>query len=156
MKTQIKNLINGQKNVIRDEKNPKYLNAPRATSHDGPVGSSLEERLDIADRVLSENGELLPVDIRGCRMNLGLETSESGDTWYYQVELTRKEANLICGFPAGHLWFGSYDGRWTFRIGNDMSCKVSSFVRRTPGSDWEARTWLNIDEAFVTILEEEV
>lgn len=156
MKTQIKNLINGQKNVIRDEKNPKYLNAPRATSHIGFGGTAWEKRFALAEHVFAENGEIMPVDVRGVRLNLKQRQSESGKTRWYISEITQAQANAICGFSDEHQWFGSYEGYWSFRIGDDLCCKVSSFARRTPGSNWEARTWLNIDEAFVTILEEEV
>lgn len=155
MKTQIKNLINGQKYVVRDEANPKYLNAPRATSHDGFGGTAWEKRFALAERVFAENGESLPVDVRGVRLTLKLGTSESGKTRWYSAEVTQAQANAICGFHAEHRWFGACEGYWSFRIGDDLCCKVSSFARRTPGSHWEARTWLNIDEAFVTILEEE-
>ena len=44
MKTQIKYLISGRKDVIIDETNAKYDNANKSTSHNGFAGTNKEER----------------------------------------------------------------------------------------------------------------
>lgn len=43
MKTQIKDLISGRKDVIIDETNAKYDNANKSTSHNGFAGTNVEE-----------------------------------------------------------------------------------------------------------------
>lgn len=47
MKTQIKDLISGRKDVIIDETNAKYDNANKSTSHNGFAGTNKEERTEI-------------------------------------------------------------------------------------------------------------
>lgn len=68
MKTQIRELVNGAKRVIRDARHPKYANATRATSHDGYAGTDRKTREEVAGRVFAENGGTMRVAVRGVHL----------------------------------------------------------------------------------------
>lgn len=152
MKTQIQELVNGAKRVIRDAKHPKYANAPKATSHIGFAGTNRIKREEIAGRVFAENGDAMRVNVRGIQLDLRKETSTTGKTEWYSAEITREQANAICGFSKKTTWFLRCEGKWSFTIHGDCTCTVNSWSRRTPGSEWEERCFFNIGEEFVTIL----
>lgn len=155
MKTQIKRFINGARDVVRNEGDPKY-NVPRSTSHIGPSGSSWRERFAVGKKVFAENGDKMPVDVRGVKLNLKLGKSASDTTKWYSVEISEKQANAIVGIPEDYKWFTVGEGKWYFKISDDLYCSVYALSRRSPGADWRLRPYHFIDESFVTILEEEV
>lgn len=154
MKTQIRELVNGAKCVIRDARHPKYANAARATSHDGYAGTDRKTREEVAGRVFAENGGTMRVAVRGVHLEPRRETSLSGKTARYSAEISLGQANAICGFAKGTTWFLRGEGRWEFAIHGDCTCGVTSWTRATPGSEWKQRLSFDIGEEFVTILGE--
>lgn len=156
MKTQIKRFINGARDVVRNEDDPKYQSAARSTSHAGPSGSSWRERFAVGEKVFAENGETMPVDVRGVKLNLKLGKSVCAKTKWYSAEISEKQANAIVGIPANYKWFTVGEGKWYFKISDDLYCSVYARSRRSPGADWRLRPHHFIDESFVTILEEGV
>lgn len=150
MKTQITNLINGAKNVIRDEKNAKYLNAEPATSHTGFAGTCSSVRMNTAARVYNENGESLHVVVRGVELVLPIHKSVSGKSWIWGAELTEEQFNTICGFS-----FGVSDkaiNKYTLIVNGDCTVRVEVSHRQNERQNWKAGYIYNLDEAFVTIL----
>ena len=86
MKTQIKYLISGRKDVIIDETNAKYDNANKSTSHNGFAGTNKEERTEIARRVIEENPDGLNIEIKGVLLSLNRISSESGNNLITSTE----------------------------------------------------------------------
>lgn len=153
MKTQIDNLINGSKNVVRDENHPKYATAKKNTYGDGYVGTSTAERLAIAEKVFAENGDEMHVIIRGVEITLRRHFSTTGKTSWYSSELTSDEYTTICSgrvyeFPA-EMKFKSFG----ITIHNDCTVTTVRYGKKSEGGAWKVREYSDIDEAFVTIKE---
>ncbi len=153
MKTQIHELVSGKKSVIRNEKHSKYSNAQMTTDHFGFAGTNRKEREEIAGRVFAENGDTMHVSVRGVPLSLRRGASTTGKTEWFSAEITREQANAICGFPATAEWFSKCEGSWTFTINGDCTCVVDAYARRTPGSAWTHRQFYDIGEEFIAILE---
>ena len=143
MKTQITNLINGMKNVVRDEQHEKYLNAKPATSHIGYAGS--ENRAEIAQRVFAENGETLNIMLSGVELQLHLAKSTTGKTLWYTCELSEEIANQF-------MFTNGNSRSYTLIIDSNMTVCINKFVRRNERAKWRFSYYQYIDEAFITIL----
>ena len=148
-KTQINQLINGQKAVIRDENNPKYINAPMATSHNDYAGTNASIREEIANNVFSENPELINIDARGKHFTLKKCSTLSGKTSWYETSITADDFLLLtghCGLP--------YRGEttYTLRIEADMKVCIVLCTRRNERAQWRYRSTIYIGEEFITIL----
>lgn len=149
MKTQISNLINGARNVIRDEAHEKYITAKQATSHVGYAGTSHNERQEIGAHVYTENGDTLHVNVRGVELTLQIHKSMSGKSWYWRTELTEEQYKTICQTSIG---VGTNLRSYVLNINGDCTVYVQTFNRRTERQNWRNGYTHNIDEAFVTIL----
>lgn len=152
MKTQIDNLINGSKNVIRDENHPKYATAKK-NAYGDYAGTSTAERTAIAEKVFAENGDEMHVTIRGVELTLHRHSSTTGKNSLYSSELTPDEYALICSgntveWPA-EMKFKSFD----ITIRNDCAVTVTRYGKKSEGATWKSREWHEIDEAFITIKE---
>lgn len=142
--TQIGKLINGCKNVIRDENNEKYINAPQATSHVGFAGSGAV-RSEVAAAVFSENGETMDVKLCGHPLTLTRHSSVSGKTQWYSCELSEELASM----------FVSTDGNeriYSLIIYEDCTVEVQKFVRKNDRCQWRLSWHQYIDESFIEIL----
>lgn len=149
MKTQISNLINGSKNVIRFENHSKYQSASPATSHVGYAGTNSRERNEIAERVYNENGDNLHIIVRGIELNMPIHKSVSGKTWSWGTELSSEQYKAICGEPWG---IGKDLNSYTFTISDDCTVHASVYHRKNERQEWKHGYTYDIDEAFVTIL----
>ena len=153
MKTQIYNLINGNKNVVRMESCLKYTTAKKATSHDGFAGTNREERNAIAAKVFEENGEEMHVTIRNVDLTLRRGSSTTGKTQWFYRELDSDEFQII---TSGHTYewpadmkFKSFD----IRINGDCTITATRYGKKSDNAQWTAREWVDIDEAFCVIKE---
>jgi len=145
--TQITELINGAKNVIRKEDAAKYATAKMATSHNGYAGTNAKERARIAQLVFQEHGETMNVEVRGVALTLTKGTSLSGRTSWYGSELTEEQYKAIGGaYTEGAL------KSYSLVINGDMMVYINSFTRKSEAARWKMSHYDYIDEAFVTIL----
>lgn len=149
MKTQIGNLINGAKNVIRDFSCEKYETAKQSTSHIGYAGTNIKERQEIAMRVYEENGDTLHIIVRGIELRLKIHKSFSGKSWWWQTELTDEQYSTICKTSIG---VGAKLNSYSLIVNDDCTVCVHTFHRRNECQTWKPGYTHNIDEAFVTIL----
>ena len=147
MKTQINQLINGSKNIIRNEEDPKYLTAKRATSHVGYAGSNRDYRNEIAARVYAENGDTLNIVVRGISLTLNISRSLSGKSWTWSCELTEDQYKALGGWHT--------DGtlkKYELAIYQDCEVCLYSFTRKSEAAQWR-QSWMEyLDESFVEIL----
>lgn len=143
MKTQIKSLVNGRANVVRDEENEKYLGM------DDIAGTNSAIREEIARKVLDENPDGMDVEVNGVRLHLGRYASCSGKTIWYNAEITREQYIAITGhdFTDRRLEWCAY-----FDIDMGMIPRVTRFSRRNERATWKQKQDIVLDEAFVTIL----
>lgn len=149
MKTQISGLINGHRDVIRDESHPKYRDTRKATSHDGYVGSADAERYETAQKVFSENPDFLKVLIRGKEYVLKKESSVSGKTSWYFRELSPSEFLDITGYAEiPYTWECSFG----LFVQGDMTVEIQSCVRKSERAQWKFRKRWYIGEELVTVL----
>lgn len=149
MKTQIENLINGAKKVIRDNGHKKYISAKSSTSHEGYAGSSYELRNEIARRVYEENGDTLHVIVRGVELTLDLSKSGSGNPLYWCAEITEEQYRNICPTSIG---VGAKLSCYLLMINYDCTVNIQTFHRSNDRQSWKLGYTHNIDEAFVKIL----
>lgn len=153
MKTQIHNLINGNKNVIRLESNTKYDTAKKATSHVGYAGTNSDERAAVVAKVFEENGEEMKVNIRNVELTLHRGSSTTGKTQWYSCELTSDEYQVITAgktyeWPA-EMKFKSFD----IRLNADCTITATRYGKKSEGAEWKAREWMDIGEEFFNIKE---
>lgn len=143
MKTQIKSLVNGRANVVRDDVNDKY------TGMQEIVGTNTIIREEIARKVLDENPDGMDVEVNGVRLHLGRYASCSGKTIWYNAEITREQYIAITGndFPDRRLEWCAY-----FDLSMNMIPRVTRFSRRNDRAAWKQKQDIVLDEAFVTIL----
>ncbi|HBV83565.1 MAG TPA: hypothetical protein DEB74_12415 [Lachnospiraceae bacterium] len=149
MKTQISNLINGAKNVIRDEEHEKYITAKQAATHVGYAGTYAKERQEISERVYHENSDTLHINVRGVELTLQIHKSMSGKSWYWSVSLTDKQFQQICHTSIG---VGENLRSYELEINYDCRVYVQTFNRKNERRIWREGYTHYIDEAFVTIL----
>ena len=148
MKTQISNLINGCKEVIRNMEDAKYMTAKPATSHIGYAGTNREERNEVAAKVYEENGDTLNITAKGIAITLPIHRSTTGKSWSWSCPLTEEQYVALGGqYTGGTLK--------SYSLEVLMSCEVvlSSFTRRSEAAQWrsvEPITYL--DESFIQIL----
>lgn len=149
MKTQIKDLISGRKDVMIDGTNAKYENADKATSHNGFAGTKREEREEIARRVMEENPDGLNVEIKGVSLSLKRISSLSGKTVWFEGDLTDEEYKRIVGYD-----YPSTTSQWTstLLINGDMTVEIQLAKRKNDRSVWKYSCTHKIGEEFVTIL----
>lgn len=149
MKTQIKDLISGRKDVIIDDKNAKYDNANKATSHNGFAGTKREERNEIARRVKEENPNGLNIEIKGVPLSLKRLSSLSGKTVWFEANLTEEEYKRILGFgypSTGSQWMSA------LLVNIDMTVEIQLLKRKNSNSNWRYNRNFKIGEEFITIL----
>lgn len=150
MKTQITNLINGSKSVRIDENHAKYVNANRSTSHVGYAGTNFDERQEIAQKVIAENGDTLLISLFGKTFQLNKHSSLSGKTIYFSCNISLEDFMLISGYALQP--FNKGEGEYTLMIEQDMKVQVSKSYRRNENAAWKYRGYNYIGEEFVTIL----
>lgn len=144
MKTQIYNLINGMENVDRIE-SAKYLNAKQATSHVGYAGTNRKERMKVAEKVYSENGDIMEIEINGEKFALNRKSSTTGKTEWYSAEVSEDFAKQ----------FINTDGNirsYSLVITHSCEVLIDKYVRSNERSQWRLSYTQYIDESYVTIL----
>lgn len=143
-KTQICNLINGEKNVIRDINHAKYNGMdPLVIS-----GTSYEERKAVAEKVISENPEEMDVLVKDTNLHLKRSASTTGLTHWYQCTLTDEQYRQIIGeYPNKTSEFQS-----SFYLADDMKVRIVLLKRKNERCIWRVSCSYNIGEEFVTIL----
>lgn len=152
MKTQIYDLINGAKNVIRGLDASKYAECPAGTSADF-AGTVASERATIAEAVKRENPETLRVNVRGVELVLQADRSKtSGRIVNYCSDITPAQWCTITGRGAESLEIYKFETSFSFRINADMTAEALVFARKSPGAMWRTRKYEYIDESFITIL----
>lgn len=152
MKTQIQDIINGAKNVIRMENHPKYSNA-KVNSYGNFVGTAIDECNAIGKKIFAENGDEMHANIRGVELTLHRHSSTTGKTSWYSSELTPDEAAIIYTgnkfeWPT-EMKFKSFD----ITIRDDCTVTITRYGKKSEGATWKAREWSGLDGAFVTIKE---
>lgn len=146
MKTQITNLINGRKSVIRDLNCKKYLNAKPATSHVGYAGTNRDERAAIAEMVYVENPEQLFLSARGMNFVLPICRSKSGKSWSWNCSISEDEYKALGGWHT--------DGTlksYMLCVNDDMTIQILSFTRKSENAQWRLSYLDYVDEAYFTI-----
>lgn len=152
MKTQIYDLINGSKNVIRDLSSSKYAGHPAGTSAEF-AGTVTSERTAIAEAVKLENPEALRVNVRGVELVLHADRSEtSGRIVNYYSDITPAQWCAITGRGAECLEIYKFETSFIFRINADMTAEALIFARKSPAAMWKTRKFEFIDESFITVL----
>lgn len=147
MKTQIQNLINGAKNIIRQEGHAKYLTAKPATSHNGWAGTNRDERAKIAAKVHEENPDGMTIEACGQKIDLPIHYSGTGKSWTWIAELTQEQYIALGGkYTNGTI--KSYQ----LNIFADCTAMIFSFTKKTERSQWRQSNQTYIDESFITIL----
>ena len=148
-KTQISSLINGQKVVIRDENNTKYINVPMTTSHNGYAGTNTAIREEIAQKVFNENPELINIDARGKHFTLKKCSTLSGKTSWYEANITADDFLLLSGYK---MLPYTTETEYTLKIETDMKVCIALVTRRNERAQWRYRTTIYIGEEFITII----
>lgn len=152
MKTQIYNLINGAKNVIRDLSASKYAGCPAGTSAEF-AGTTIHERAEVAEAVKLENPEALHVNVRGVELVLQADRAKtSGRIVNYCACITAAQWCTITGRGAEFLEIYKFETSFSFRVNADMTAEALIFARKSPGAMWKTRIYEYIDESFITIL----
>lgn len=147
MKTQITNLINGAKNVIRNMEDAKYMTAKPATSHNGYAGTSRDERNEIAAKVYEENGDTLNITAKGIVLTLPIHISTTGKSWSWGCPLTEDQYVALGGqYTEGNLK--------SYSIQITMGCEVMlySFTRKSEAAQWRVSQYTYLDESFIEII----
>lgn len=145
MKQQIKELINGMKNVIRKDNDPKYKDAKPATSHNGFAGTNREKRDEVAHIVNCQNKQTMHVELCGKKLKLERYSSKSGKSWQWSCELDEKLAGK----------FVNTDGNmrsYTLVVYQDCTVAIQKHIRKNERRVWKMSQFQHIDEAFITIL----
>ena len=148
-KTQINQLINGQKTVIRDENNPKYINAPMSTSHNGYAGTNASIREEIANKVFAENPELINIGARGKHFTLKKCSTLSGKTSWYEKSITADDFLFLSGYK---MLPYTAETEYTLKVETDMKVCITLVTRRNERAQWRYRSTIYIGEEFITIL----
>lgn len=152
MKTQICDLINGAKNVIRDLSASKYAGCPAGTSAEF-AGTMIRERAAIAEAVKLENPEALRVNVRGVELVLQADRAKtSGRIVNYISNITPTQWCAITGRGAEYLEIYKFETSFIFRVNADMTAEALIFASKSPGAMWRTRKYEYIDESFITIL----
>lgn len=145
MKTQIKNLINGAKNVIRKTNDEKYINAHQATSHVGYAGTNRDFRAEVATKVFAENGDTMRILLDGVEIELKRFTTTTGKTSTYRADISEDIAKK----------YVNTDGNmrdYSLSLMNDCTIILDKWVRRNERCEWRHSMYQFIDESFVEIL----
>lgn len=152
MKTQIFDLINGAKNVIRNLSASKYAGCPAGTSAEF-AGTTIRERTEVAEAVKLENPETLHINVRGVELVLQADRAKtSGRIVNYCADITAAQWCTITGRGAEYLKIYKYETSFSFRVNADMTAEALIFARKSPGAMWKTRIYEYIDESFITIL----
>lgn len=152
MKTQIYDLINGSKNVIRDLSASKYVSCPAGTSAEF-AGTAIEERAAVSEAVKLENPEALRVNVRGVELVLQADRAKtSGRIVNYYSDITPAQWCAITGRSAERLEIYKFETSFCFRINADMTAEALIFARKSPAAMWRTRKNEYIDESYIYIL----
>lgn len=147
MKTQISNLINGSKNVIRNMEDAKYTTAKPATSHNGYAGTNRDERNEIAAKVYEENGDTLNITAKGINLTLPIHVSTTGKSWSWGCTLTEEQYVALGGrYTEGTL------KSYSLQINMDCTVTLYSFTRKSEAATWKQSNMTDIDESFIQII----
>lgn len=152
MKTQICDLINGAKNVIRDLSASKYAECPAGTSAEF-AGTTIRERAEAAEAVKLENPETLRINVRGVELVLQADRAKtSGRIVNYCADITAAQWCTITGRGSECLKIYQYETSFSFRVNADMTAEALIFARKSPAAMWRTRKHEYIDESFITVL----
>lgn len=124
-----------------------------STSHIGFAGTNYDERMEVAEKVISENPDSMVVSILGKTFELEKEQSLSGKTVWYRSEISLDDFMLISGYALPP--FGKNEGKFYLQINGDMRVELQKFSRRNENSQWKFRGSKYVGEEFVTIMSNE-
>lgn len=145
MKTQIKSLINGAKNVIRKTDDEKYINAHQATSHVGYAGTNRDFRAEVATKVFAENGETMRILLDGVGLELKRFTTTTGKTSTYRADISEEIAKK-------YVNTNGKERSYEVLMHSDCTMTINKYVRKNERCNWRHSMWQDIDESFVEIL----
>ena len=147
MKTQINDLINGTKKIIRNMEDQKYIDAPQATSHIGYAGTNREHRAEVAMKVYEENQNQLRITAKGIDLTLPISHSTTGKSWSWSCDLTEEQYRHLGGTRTeGTL------KHYIMRVNMDCTVTLYSLTRRSEAAQWRQSDMTDLDESFITIL----
>lgn len=150
MKTQISQLINGNKEVRIDASNPKYINAPKSSSNIGFGGSSQNERNALAEIILSENPECLNIRSFNKEFSLSIKRSTTGKSWWYETTISEDNFMELSGTMSRP--HGVQEIAYFLKISMNMKVSLHTSKRRNERCAWKAGIIIDIDESFIQIV----
>lgn len=146
-KTQIKDLINGDKAVYRNIKHPKYIDA-KLISLNEYVGSSSKERAEVRLKVLEENPRTMQVSLFGKELLL-VRSSAIGQAINFIGEITEEDFLLFTGNTYSPIL--DRERKYILSVTDNMTVQAEVFTRRSENFSWRSKGWKYIDECFVSI-----
>lgn len=148
MKTQVSDIIDGSRNVVRGLLHPKYAVA-RDNYGFAIGGTDYETRKSIWERVSEENPEYIDLRIRGERVyHLKRHTSTTGKSSWYSTEITDMDYTFITDMVNPF----TFEASFTLYLTEDLTVYVSKSTRKTPNSQWKHRGNDHIGTEFVEVL----
>ena len=135
MKTQINKLINGSAHVYRNMEDEKYANAEKGTSTYF-AGTSLSERLAVAEAVIAENDTHLRILLKGKEFNLTCNRSGKGNILDYSCEITKEDYLRIFGMESN---IKTFEVCYVLSVYRDMTVWIDTYARRNRRCKWEWR-----------------
>ena len=91
MKTQINDIINGERNQIFNMNNSKYSRLPKWQIENGKflgAGTSYEERIKRFSTVMHENGDAINAEFCGEQIMMRRKSSSTGKTSWYIASIS--------------------------------------------------------------------
>ena len=95
----------------------------------------------------------MKVTIRNVELTLHRGYSTTGKTSWFSCELTSDEYQCI---TAGRTYEWPADMKFksfSLQLNQDCTITATRYGKKSEGAEWKAREWMDIDEAFVTIME---
>lgn len=150
MKTQIKSLINGSENTIRDLSSKKYdsnVIGFFSGKHNVPQngGTTTNERIAIARAVANENPTEMHALARGIKFTLARKNSISGKSWSWETEITTEQYKILTGEDAPVWTHKNAVNRYNLVI--SQNCEVAVYAYSGKKGFYRI-----LGEEFITIL----
>ena len=117
------------------------------------VGSSYNERMAIAEKVMAENPNGMTVKVHDMVLHLHPVTSHSGNIVAYNSEqLTSEQVAKVLPFDIKAIEHPELV-KVCFRLSEEMKCEWTTSRRTRETQEWKAGQTIPVSESDVTILE---